>query len=65
MEKVKQWLDVTGTSVVDFAKLIKVSRQSVHNYLTGESVPGLLVVRRMHDVTRIPLDDLVPKDNAA
>ena len=64
MEKLREWLDLTTVSITELADELDVTRQTVHNWLAGNSYPGGLTLRRLHERTRIPLDDLVPKDAA-
>ena len=64
MEKLREWLDLTTISVSELAEEIGVTRQTVHNWLAENSYPSGLALRRLHERTRIPLEDLVPKDAA-
>jgi transcriptional regulator with XRE-family HTH domain len=48
----------------EFAERIGVSRASVYNWLAQETYPDALSIRRIHDLTQIPLEDLVPKITA-
>ena len=66
MQKLREWLDLTTVSVTELADELEVTRQTVHNWLAGNSHPSGHVLRRLHERTRIPLDDLVPRtDDAA
>ena len=65
MEKLREWFKLTGVSQAELADEIDVTRATIHNWLTGKSVPGGLALRRLHERTRIPLEDLVPQDDAA
>ena len=65
MEKLRQWFELTGVTHAELASEIGVTRASVHNWLTGKSVPGGLALRRLHEHTHIPLEDLVPRANGA
>jgi transcriptional regulator with XRE-family HTH domain len=62
MEKLRAWFELTGVTHEALAEEIGVTRASIHNWLTGKSVPGGLSLRRLHERTRIPLEDLVPLD---
>lgn len=62
MEKLHAWLELTGTTHQELADLVGVSRMAVHNWLTGRSYPSGIYVRRLHNVTHIALDYLVPQD---
>jgi DNA-binding XRE family transcriptional regulator len=64
MEKLKAWFALTGLSQEQLASEIGVTRATIHNWLTGQNVPSGLSLRRLHEFTRIPLDDLVPRDVA-
>ena len=65
MEKLRAWFKLTGVSQADLADEIDVTRQTMNNWLAGRSTPSGVALRRLHERTRIPLDDLVPQDNAA
>lgn len=65
MDKLREWFRLTGVSQGDLADELGVTRATIHNWLTGRTAPGGIVLRRLHERTRIPLDDLVPKDEAA
>ena len=62
MEKLHEWFRLTGMTHTELADGIGVSRMAVHNWLTGKSFPSGVLVRRLHNFTHIPLDDLVPQD---
>ena len=64
MEKLKVWFELTGVSQQQLADDIEVTRATIHNWLTGKSSPGGLTLRRLHERTSIPLEDLVPRDVA-
>ena len=64
MDKLREWLKLTEMSHDELADKIDVTRATIHNWLTGKSIPGGLSLRRLHERTRIPLDDLVPQDGA-
>jgi len=64
MEKLREWFNLTGVSHEQLAAEIGVTRATIHNWLTGKSIPGGLSLRRLHERTRIPLEDLVPRDIA-
>lgn len=65
MEKLREWFKLTGVSQTELADEIDVTRATIHNWLNGKSAPGGVALRRLHERTRIPLDDLVPRDDAA
>lgn len=65
MQKLREWLNLTQVSVAELADEIDASRQTVYNWLDGTSQPTGIMLRRLHERTRIPLDDLVPRDSAA
>ena len=64
MEKLREWFKLTGVSHSELAEEIEVTRATIHNWLTGKSCPSGIALRRLHERTRIPLDDLVPRDAA-
>ena len=64
MDKLREWFGITGVSHEELADEIDVTRATIHNWLTGKSIPGGISLRRLHERTRIPLDDLVPRDVA-
>ena len=64
MEKLREWFKLTGVSVAELAEELDASRQTVYNWLDGTSQPTGIMLRRLHERTRIPLDDLVPRDAA-
>lgn len=65
MDKLRKWMDLTKTSGRKLADLVGVSHQTVYNWLDGSTSPYGIQLRKLHDVTQIPLEDLVPKDSAA
>ncbi len=67
MDKLRDWFRITGVGISELADELNASRQTVHNWLNGTSEPSGIMLRRLHERTRIPLDDLVPRDkeNAA
>ena len=64
MDKLREWLKVTGKPIADLAAEIDVSENTIRNWLAGRNGPGGLALRRLADRTDIPLDDLVPRDVA-
>lgn len=62
MEALKSWLELTKVSQGELADEIGVTRQTINNWLTGKTHPGGVDLRRLHEHTRIPLDDLVPQE---
>lgn len=65
MEKLREWFRLTGVSHGELAEEIDVTRATIHNWLTEKSYPSGIYLRRLHERTRIPLEDLVPKEDAA
>lgn len=65
MDKLREWFKLTGVSHGELAEEIDVTRATIHNWLIGRSYPSGIYLRRLHERTRIPLDDLVPKVDAA
>jgi transcriptional regulator with XRE-family HTH domain len=65
MDKLREWFKLTGVSHGELAEEIDVTRATIHNWLKGNSYPSGVALRRLHQRTRIPLDDLVPRDDAA
>ena len=65
MEKLREWFRLTGVSHAELAEEIDVTRATIHNWLTLQTYPSGIYLRRLHERTRIPLEDLVPKDDAA
>jgi transcriptional regulator with XRE-family HTH domain len=61
MEKLRYWFELTGTTQGQLAAEIGVTRQTVSNWLTGRTFPSGLELRKLSEITRIPLEDLVPK----
>jgi transcriptional regulator with XRE-family HTH domain len=64
MEKLKTWFELTGVSQQQLAEDIGVTRATIHNWLTEKSSPAGLSLRRLHERTSIPLEDLVPREVA-
>ena len=64
MDKVRAWLEYMGKTPADLAKDIGAAESSVRNWLAGRNTPGGLMLRRLHERTSIPLEDLVPRDVA-
>jgi transcriptional regulator with XRE-family HTH domain len=64
MDKVSEWLRLTDKTPADLAEIIGASENSVRNWLAGRNVPGGIMLRKIHEATQIPLDDLVPRDVA-
>lgn len=62
MEALKAWLELTKVSQGELADEIGVTRQTINNWLTGKTHPGGVELRKLHERTRIPLDDLVPQE---
>jgi transcriptional regulator with XRE-family HTH domain len=65
MDKIREWLNLTGKSPADLARLIGTSENSVRNWLAGRNSPGGIHIRRLHEQTSIPLEDIVPREDAA
>ena len=65
MDKLREWFRLTGVSQGELADELDVTRATIHNWLTRKSYPSGIYLRRLHELTRIPLEDLVPKDDAA
>jgi transcriptional regulator with XRE-family HTH domain len=65
MDKLREWFTLTGVSQGELAEEIDVTRATIHNWLTGRSFPSGIYLRRLHERTRIPLEDLVPREDAA
>lgn len=61
MNKLKAWFELTGVSQSTLAKDIGVTRLTIHNWLSGHTSPSGMALRRLHERTSIPLDDLVPR----
>ena len=64
MDKVRAWLVAMSKTPADLAKDIGAAESSVRNWLAGRNTPGGLMLRRLHERTSIPLEDLVPRDVA-
>ena len=65
MEKLREWFRLTGVSQATLAEEIDVTRQTLSNWLAGRQCPNGIALRKLHERTRIPLEDLVPKSDAA
>ena len=65
MDKLREWFKLTGVSQAELADEIDVTRATIQNWLTGKTYPNGLHLRRLHERTGIPVEDLIPKDNAA
>ena len=68
MEKLKEWMAITETSGRRLADDLGVSHQTVYNWLDGTTSPYGPQLRKLHELTRIPLEYLVPpldKDHVA
>lgn len=64
MEKLREWFRLTGVRRAALAEEIGVTRQTLDNWLNGRQHPSGLPLRRLHECTRIPLEDLVVKSDA-
>lgn len=64
MDKLREWLELTGISPSRLSLEIGASPNSVGNWLSGRSHPRLIYVRKLHNRTSIPLEDLIPADEA-
>ena len=64
MDKVRAWLELMNKTPADLAKDIGAAESSVRNWLAGRNQPHGVMLRRLHERTSIPLDDLVPRDVA-
>ena len=64
MDKVREWLELTGKTTAELAHEIGAAESSVRNWLAGRNTPGGIMLRRLHERTSIPLEDLVPRDVA-
>ena len=64
MEKVREWLRLTDKTPAELAESLGISENSVRNWLAGRNVPGGIMLRKLHEQTQIPLEDLVPRDVA-
>jgi transcriptional regulator with XRE-family HTH domain len=65
MDKLREWLEITGMSPARLGREIGASENSVNNWLAGRNYPSAIYLRKLHERTDIPLEDLVPKDVAA
>ena len=65
MEKLCEWFRLTGVTRAQLAEEIGVTRQTLNNWLAGRQFPNSIALRKLNERTRIPLEDLVPKDNVA
>ena len=65
MDKVRAWLELMNKTPADLAEDIGAAESSVRNWLAGRNAPSGLMLRRLHERTSIPLNDLVPQDDAA
>ena len=65
MEKLREWFRLTGIPQAKLAEEIDVTRQTMNNWVAGRNYPSGVALRKLHERTRIPLEDLVPKDTAA
>ena len=61
----KDYLDITGLSHVEFAKLVLVSPVSVSNYICGRRMPEPQIVDRIERATngKVTLQDLLANWN--
>lgn len=64
MDKVREWLRLTDKTPAELAEHIGASENTVRNWLAGRNIPGGIMLRKLHETTQIPLDDLVPRDAA-
>ena len=64
MDKVREWLRLTDKRPEDLAEDLGASPNTVRNWLAGRNVPGGIMLRKLHETTQIPLEDLVPRDVA-
>ena len=65
MDKLREWLEITGMSPAKLGREIGASENSVNNWLAGRNYPNAIYLRKLHERTDIPLDDLVPRESAA
>jgi len=61
MDKLKQWLEVTGITPAQLGREIGASENSVNNWLAGRNYPNAIYLRKLHERTDISLEHLVPK----
>jgi predicted transcriptional regulator len=63
----QQYMAARAVSPGKFAKLIGVSRQTVHRYLAGESIPAPPIMRRIYAQTdgQVSANDFYELPNAA
>ena len=64
MDALKQYMALTKMSNAELAKRLGVSRMSLIQWLAGRTVPTAANIRRIHEVTGLSLEDLVPKEAA-
>lgn len=62
MDKLKEWLELTGKTPAELSEMIGASPNSLNNWLAGRNHPSAIFLRKLHERTSIPLDDLVPKN---
>ena len=65
MQKLKDWLELTGETPAGLAALVGVSRNTIVNWMEERTAPCGHQLRKLHEVTRIALDDLVPRNDDA
>lgn len=59
MPSVKNYMVKHNMSLQDFGDACQVSRFHVSNVVAGKRAPSLQLLRRMHEVTRIPVKRLL------
>lgn len=65
-ERLAAWIDarrLQGMSISELARKMDVSRQTVHSWLNGV-IPDASRLKRLHDLTGIPIAELIGKVSA-
>lgn len=59
LSKVKTYLEQNALSQTQFAKLLGVTRSHVSKVIAGDRAPSVQLLRKMHEVTGIPVKALL------
>lgn len=62
---VQKWMDGTGTSQFELAKVLGISQSHLCNILRGHRSPSYRLAKRISDLTNVPLDAIGQTERVA